>query len=674
MVSQDKKRSSEDTHKDFYQEERSPLVIDKRVLLISFKSKIKWIALLTFLFMLLVAIIVSIKVKPAWRANCRIIRMQKNIATPSDMPYLYNSLDINTILETARSRPIVLSVMEKLNMKGYEPEEVGRMIEVKRGNRSNVLSFSVTHRDPQMATEMANVLGNTFIEISTAMQNAGADSVFAYYSIEKAQHLNKITDLEEHILKFQKDHDVISIKSERDQLYEKLKLVEVRKVETVVKIDEMRTKIADLEQKLAELPQEVIMTWQFKNIDENRLTQLEKELESLLTRYTKENPKVLKVAAEIKALKAKITDPNRIEDPPDNTNWGPNALIQIYESDKTRCEGELKAAQVNYVNYQNEIRNIKETLLRFNYINNDYLEYERQLELNKDILRIIEGRIAESRMALETNTNDFQLFELATIPKYPVNLSRKIIVLAAGLVAGFLLIIFFIGRELLDLRVKSKQDYKKYIDIPLLGEVPSEEGADPNKFYANLQYMINNLFDVVRGTTKPAIIAIGSVHPQTGKSYMINEFSQMLARNSKVLIIECAKKFSIEMEEYKINSFLDEGAELEVKSIDTNLDKCYFHTGEQIFKKMYNETDFHKLYGLLMDYDFIFWELFPSKYNIQLYQAIAKSADANILIGKFRYSPKIDIYNLVNYLKEKDVTKVYGILNNIPQEFYEDRL
>ena len=66
-------------------------------------------------------------------------------------------------------------------------------------------------------------------------------------------------------------------------------------------------------------------------------SQLEKEFESLLTRYTKENPKVLKVAAEIKALKAKITDPNRIEDPPDNTNWGPNALIQIYESDKTRC-------------------------------------------------------------------------------------------------------------------------------------------------------------------------------------------------------------------------------------------------------------------------------------------------------------------------------------------------
>ena len=38
------------------QEEKSPLVIDKRVLLISFKSKIKWIIAITISFMLLVSI------------------------------------------------------------------------------------------------------------------------------------------------------------------------------------------------------------------------------------------------------------------------------------------------------------------------------------------------------------------------------------------------------------------------------------------------------------------------------------------------------------------------------------------------------------------------------------------------------------------------------------------
>ena len=75
-----------------------------------------------------------------------------------------------------------------------------------------------------------------------------------------------------------------------------------------------------------------------------------------------------------------------------------------------------------------------------------------------------------------------------------------------------------------------------------------------------------------------------------------------------------------------------------------------------------------------MDYDYILWEMFPSSYNIQLFHAVTKSADANILVGRFRYSPKTDIFNLVNYLREKDVQKVYGILNNIPKEYYVETL
>ena len=655
-------------------EEKSPLVIDKRVLLISFKSKIKWIILITLSFMVLISIIVSIKVKPSWRANCRVIRMQKNISTPTDMPYLYNAFDINTILETARSRPIILSIMEKLDMQGFQPEEVGRMIEVQRGNRSNVLSFSVTHSDPELAVQMANILGETFIETSTKLQNASADSVFNYYSKEREESLSKIAELEKRIIDFQKEHDVISIESERDQLYEKLKLLEIRKTETLIKIDEMIVKIDDLEMKMAELPKEVMMTWTFINNDEKELALLKKELELLMTRYTKLNPKVQNLQAKIDTLKSKIANPDRPIEPPDNTSWGPNGLIQTYEVDKTRYEGELKAAKVNLVSYKNEIDAVKKQLQHLNTINDNHLELQRKLELNKDVLRIIEGRIAESRMALDTNTNDFQLFERAVMPKYPVNISKKLLVLVSGILMGFILVVFFIGKELFDFRVKSKLDYEKYIGIPLLGQIPAEEGANANKFYANLQYILDNLFDVIKGVPSPPVITIGSVNPQTGKSFIMDEFSKMLGSTSKVLIIECVKELSIEIEDYEINVYLDDDKQFEVKEVARNINKCYFWTGEQIFKKMYKTSDFYKLYGLFMGYDYILWEMFPSSYNIQLYHAVTKSADVNIIVGRFRYSPKTDIFNLVNYLHEKEVQKVYGILNNIPKEYYVETL
>ena len=133
---------------------------------------------------------------------------------------------------------------------------------------------------------------------------------------------------------------------------------------------------------------------------------------------------------------------------------------------------------------------------------------------------------------------------------------------------------------------------KKYIGIPLLGQVPAEEGANANKFYANLQFMLDNLFDIIKGVPKPPIVTIGSVNPETGKSFIMNEFSKMLGSTSKVLIIECVKDLSIEIEDFEINTYLDDDKSFEVKEISTNINKCYFWTGEQIFKKMYKNKRF----------------------------------------------------------------------------------
>ncbi len=656
------------------EEDKSGLVIDKRVLITSYKANLKWIVIITFVLMLIVSVLVSIKIKPAWKANCRIIRMQKNISTPTDMPYLYNAFDINTILETARSRPILERIIEKLNMEGYEPNDIGRMIDVQRGHRSNVLSFSVVHEDPEMAVELANVLGETFIETSVLLQNSSADSVNIYYSKKRTERLKEIANLEEAILEFQKKYDVIEIDAERDQMFEKLKLLEVRKIETLMKTDEMNIKIRDLNNKITNLPQDVMLTWSYSNSDEKKLVLLQKDLELMLTRYTDKNPKILKVKAEIDTLKSRIANPDRLADPPDNTSWGPNGLIQTYQVDKTRYEGELQAARVNLKEYQTEINKIRNGLKEFNTINDDYIELVRQLELNKDILRIIEGRIAESRMALDTNTNDFQLFEKATLPEYPINMSKKTVVLGVGIFIFFALSAFFLGKELFDYRIKSRLEYEKYIGIPLIGEIQSEEGADPNKFYSNLQYILDNVFDIVEDVSKPPVIAIGSAAPETGKSFVTNEFTKMISSSKKIMVIEAIKELSIEIEDYEINTYLDDNNRFEIKKISENLDKCYFWSGEQIFKKMYSASDFHRLYGLFLDYDFIIWELFPSRYNIQLYHAIAKSADANIIVSKFKHSPRVDVYNLVNYLREKQVSRIYGVLNCIEKEYYIDLL
>jgi len=160
----------------------------------------------------------------------------------------------------------------------------------------------------------------------------------------------------------------------------------------------MDTKMEEMDDKLSKVPPEAIRSWTYTETDNRKLLQLEKELEILKTKYTEENPKVQKVKKEIADLKKLASKTER--DLPDAVTWGPSGLIEIYTVDRARHEAEKKASQILNEEYQNKVNNIRAELENLTQIQKEFFELERQLQLNRDILRIIEGRLAESRMAM----------------------------------------------------------------------------------------------------------------------------------------------------------------------------------------------------------------------------------------------------------------------------------
>lgn len=656
------------------EETRSPFVIDKHLIITSFKQSFKWIVLCTFFALLISAIIVQIKVKPVYKANCRIIRMQKNISTPTDMPYLYNAFDINTILETAGTKRIVNNIIDELGLDGFENDDIARIINIQRGNRSNVLNFSAQSEDPEFAVELANALGREFIKNNTYLQNSSADSVFAYYNNQRAITMKKIVDLEKELQIFRNEFNIISMDFEKEQLFKKLNLLEVKKIETQMTLKEMNIKINDINQKVSVLPPDVELSRSYQESDASKLARLKNDLIEVRAKYTDINPKVINIKDEISKLEKKISDPNYMKEPPSIVNWGPNNTIEVLSIEKSRYEGELLAAKSNLLNITQKINSIRSELKDYNNISGRHIEITRQIDLQHDLLRIIEGRIAESKMALETNTSDFRIFEPATIPKYPISMSKKVILLALAMVFGFIFSLFFVGKELMDFRIKSTLDYEQYINIPLIGVIPAEEGADPNKFYANIQLILDNIYEITDKADKTPVISIGSVVPETGKSFFINEMTRLVSKNNKILLIECVDELTFDIEDYDINTSLNENVMFKIQHETNNIDKCYFWLSEQIFKRMYTYEDFLKLYEKVSDYDYIIWELFESKFNTQLFKAIARSSSMTILLERFRHTPKIDEYNLVNYLTIKEVENIYGILNAVPNEYYNEDL
>ena len=322
--------------------QNSPLLVfDLQILIKVFKARLKTLIIISLIAMAITAMWALFRIGPIWKASCYVIRAPKNMSTPIDMPYLYQSYDINTVMETMRTRDVLSDVIQKLELK-TTPEELYRQVDVQRGNRSNILRFSVRWGDAQTAAIIANTTAESFIYNNTKLQNSATLKIYNYYLEQQMQYLNQIDDLTLQFEAHRAKYGVISIPHETQAKFDQLKELELKMIENGLKVSEMDSKIAEMNEKLGNLPDEVVMSWTYTQTDERRLLALEKELESLQARYTNDNPKVLKVLTEIAELRKTIAKAQR--DLPETVIYCPSGLYDTYHIDKVRYEAELEGA------------------------------------------------------------------------------------------------------------------------------------------------------------------------------------------------------------------------------------------------------------------------------------------------------------------------------------------
>ncbi|MCD8479060.1 MAG: Wzz/FepE/Etk N-terminal domain-containing protein, partial [Candidatus Cloacimonetes bacterium] len=222
------------------------LVFDVHILAKVLIKRLKPLVVITIIAMIAAAIWATFRITPTWKANCYVIRAPKNMSTPVEMPYLYQTFDINTILETVRTRDVLLDVIEKLEL-NLSPESLFRNIEVQRGNRSNVLRFSASWDDADMAATIANATAESFIFNNNKLQNSATLKIYNYYLEQQRIRLIAIEDITRQYEAHRAQYGVISIPHETQTRFDQLKEVELKMIDNSLKITEMNSKIAEMQ-------------------------------------------------------------------------------------------------------------------------------------------------------------------------------------------------------------------------------------------------------------------------------------------------------------------------------------------------------------------------------------------------------------------------------------------
>ncbi len=649
------------------------LKFDKRVLLLSIKRKIIFILVVAFIATVVAGLYGKITIKPKWKSQCKLIRHSKNVSSKSDVPYLYQQLDFNTVLQSFKMRKNMEEVIDSLKL-NTTPAKLSGSISVKKEGRSNLIKISATHKDRQTSAKIANKTAEIFMKNYIEILNSAVLKIYDYYLSQKGIYSNNLDEIKQQSEEFREKHKILSIEKETQNKYDNLKQMELELMSTEMNVTALGTKISDITERLKDMPDQVPLRTTVTTSNQKTLKMMRNQLSTLKEKYTDQNPKVIKLGNEIKTFEQELKKRGEEELIPDQITYGGSPLKESLTLEKAQYENELNSSVKKITEYKNKIAGIKQTLQYLSPLEREFFDIKNNESTTKDHLQKIENRLIEAKTAMDSNLSDFEIIETAVPPKYAEGTGIKVIAIGAGFLAFFGSLLFFAAREFLDFSIKSDFDIKQVLKIKMLGEIPNKDNVSESTFYSQFQIFLGQLNSMLP-ERKPVILGFGKDVPETGTSFIIEELIELLlSQNKKIIWIESIDESNEEIEKYIINDPLYQRKKSEnVNVISDNLHKVYFLANENIFKKILEKEQLQTFFENFKSYDLIIWELFYVHYNLQLFSTIADATDLLTFVARFRHSNKTQLVNALEFLKENCKTPVAGVLNDIKKPYFKSK-
>jgi capsular polysaccharide biosynthesis protein len=652
------------------EQENSFLKFDKRILFITLQKKLLMIFAAAMIATIIGGIYSKVAIKNKWQARSVMLRHQKNMSSQQEMPYLYQVMDYNTVLQSIKLRRNLQTVIDSLKL-DTTPDKFYHQIEVKRGGKANLINILAMHENRDTAVKIANLIAETFIENYVSILNSSTQKIYNFYIDEKASIKEKLKINDQLLEEFRSKHHILSLEQETQYKYENLGMLEMELMNNQLNVAALQTKIADIIQRMSEMPDKVALETLVSLSQEKQLNDMKNELSLMMEKYTEKNPKVQKLKDEIKTMEGSL--PNTDEIIPDLITYGESELKKSLQLEKAQYENELLSTLKKIDEYQARINSTKQELKELSPLEREYFDITNGKTTLLNQLDKVENRLVDLKIAIDSNVSDFEIIEKAVPPRYPEASGRKLVTLVFGFLTFAGLLVYFVAREFLDFSVKSEVDFKDIFKIKLLSEIPNKDSVLKPVFYSQIQILLGQLSSNLP-QKKPLIVTVGSDVPETGSSFIIQEISEMLiSQNKRILWIESLQEKDEEIDTYIINTTLYNKKEIpniQFNKISEQLHKAYFLADDLTFKIILSPDQLKAFLDQLGEYDYIFWELFDVHFNLQLFTTIVSNADVLTFVTRFRQSNRTNLHNAIEFLKENTKVPIFGILNDVPTPYF----
>jgi len=467
---------------------------------------------------------------------------QDKFALGTSTPFKPQEYNLKTMLDTVKLSTSLDAVMRATGVSVLR-RTLAAAIDVSPGKDSNMFQVRVIWADPKTAASIANQVASVLIERSRTMRRKDAEDAYEYYSAQLDEARGTRRSINKEMQRFLADTKANDFDTEIKVLIEELSQQESQYNMKSAEIEAMHSAKKRLEHLIGEEPEMVVVSTIYRSPLKQRLTEYEWQLKEALSRYTAENPKVIKLQQRINVLRKMIEDSND-EGAPENT-YAPSAQRTEMQTRLQQMTDELKIKEAQAEALSQTIKDKRDKLTRLSSSKKEYEVIRSRLEGIETLETNLMSRVEEARVIMLRNEGSFDLVESAQLPQEPLPSGRRLVV-AGGIVLGSGAGLFIaLLLELLDPLVRNRRDVMDLTEAELVWEfqyVPAGEHSvvdtrAPSEPVSVLFRRLLNDMNARLDEDQWRCLAITSVEPHVGRSLVTTNLAQALVLKEQPVIL-----------------------------------------------------------------------------------------------------------------------------------------
>lgn len=556
--------------------------------------KRRWVpATATFVTVVTLTVLSALARKPAYEAQARILIKSDQSSQLTglnkemgEIQVLTNQSDpIATEAEIMTSRPIIEKAIKQLDLTNDEGEllkyqEVVGGLTVKPITGTDLIEITYQASEPELAASVVNKVIELYKEDDILSNRAAAVSAREFISEQLPKIEATVAKAEADLRQFKNENKVTNLSEETNQNISAIKTLENRIDETSAELEDINSRFEKLRNHLGISLEEATA---ISALSQTAIPKVVTELQNVKIQLANQRDLFSEDAPQIVSLKEREAEletllRSQIRQTRENGQIGSLENLKILNIGEGRYDqsliNEFANLGVERSGVSSKLAELKSTLVAHKQrletlpsLEEKQRELERRVEAAQSTYQTLLNRLQETQVAENQNVGNIRVTAEAVVPEDPIGVSKKLIVAAGGVAGALFGVAVAFLLDLQDRSIKNSKEAEEILGYPLQAVIPDRgkeassliKGRQNNlpqlagsntaivtvkESYRTLQareayQMLQTNLKFLSADWERRAIAIASSVPQEGKSAVVANLAESLARVGKrVLLVD----------------------------------------------------------------------------------------------------------------------------------------